>query len=409
MTVSAELAFRDRLVFEPIGDDGLLIDLETGIYFRLNASAARACAALRDCASDTEAIALLTGRVGMPVEHARALLQNIRGQLAVSRAPAKSESPFAYRRHDDGYALEENGTPIMWTDAGGLVLRLLLPPAALHLELGRYVRAMTPKLLQLRGATVVHASACALPEGLIAIAGESGAGKTTTARALAAVGGELISEDLLVFARDGADVVIFEAGERRAHAWTGIATEGLARDPTASIACDELDAVEAGARRPIGAIWFIDRQQRARNPPHRRAGRSVARDHAVRPRGAGGGGAALRRELGVVARALVGAVAQPGVPAAGTAVLAQAEAQRLRRPPGIERHLQQRPPVAIPAAGNERIDNPDQALQPPAPGRIPSSCPRALRADLREDRRRAERSPTELNAGQRPEDSRDLD
>ena len=219
MTVSAELAFRDRLVFEPIGDEGLLIDLETGIYFRLNASAARACAALQDCASDTEAIARLTGRLGMPVEHARALLQSIRGQLAVSRAPAKTESPFAYRRHDDGYALEENGTPIVWTDARGLALRLLLPPAALHLELGRYVRAMAPKLLQLRGATVVHASACALPEGLIAIAGESGAGKTTTARALAAAGGELISEDLLVFARDGADGVIFEEGERRAHAW----------------------------------------------------------------------------------------------------------------------------------------------------------------------------------------------
>src|SRR6185436_4749194 len=102
-----------------------------------------------------------------------------------------------------------------WTDARGGALRLLASPAALRFELGQYVRAMTPKLLQLRGALVVHASACALPAGVTAFSGESGAGKTTTARAMAAVGGELISEDLMVCTQDGAHSAMFEDGERQ--------------------------------------------------------------------------------------------------------------------------------------------------------------------------------------------------
>jgi hypothetical protein len=199
----------------------------------------------------------------MPVEHAQALLESIRRQLATSHAPVAIDNPFAYRRRDDGYAMEENGTPILWTDAAGRELRFLVPAAVLRVDLGQYVRAMTPKLLQLRGATVVHASACALAEGLIAFAGESGAGKTTTARALADAGGELISEDLLVFARDGADGAIFEDGERRAYAWSVLTTERLTRAPAVPIPCYELDAVSAGARRTLRSLWFIDRRRRA--------------------------------------------------------------------------------------------------------------------------------------------------
>ena len=87
MTVSdaaSELAFRDRLVIEPIGDEGLLIDLETGTYFRLNATATRTCAALQECATVREAIERLTGQFGLAIDQARELVESVRSQLAAS-------------------------------------------------------------------------------------------------------------------------------------------------------------------------------------------------------------------------------------------------------------------------------------------------------------------------------------
>jgi hypothetical protein len=256
---------RDRFVVEPIGDEGLLFDLATGGYFRLNATATSACLVLQQSASSEDAVAGIAARFGLPVEPAAALLAEVRAQLATSSAPAVIQPPrnrLQYRRHPAGYALELNGTPVLATDTRGDELRLLAAPDAVALPLVQCVKAMTPKLLHLRGATVLHASACAIGDGVTAFSGESGAGKTTTARAMASAGARLVCEDLLVFRAGGAQPRLFVGAETRALAWTDEAAARLARAPQAAVDCAGLDDVASGPELTLAAIWFLDAGRR---------------------------------------------------------------------------------------------------------------------------------------------------
>jgi hypothetical protein len=264
LIVSAEPSFRDRLVVESIGDEGLLIDLETGSYFRLNTVATKACLALQQSGTVAAAAARLTEQRGLPPDQARALVESVRAQLAAPNPQALTGNRFAYRRRQGGYALEQDGTPILTTDARGDELQMIVPPEALAFPIEQYVRAMTPKLLHLRGLTVIHASACESAGGLTAFSGQSGAGKTTTARALAAAAARLISEDIVVFGPEQeGQPLVFDEGERHAHAWARDAAERLSRDPTARVACRGLEAMSDGPRRPLHAIWFLDARRRS--------------------------------------------------------------------------------------------------------------------------------------------------
>ena len=61
-----------------------------------------------------------------------------------------------------------------------------------------HLRSVVPKLLALRGIRVLHASAVEIDGSLLVFSGQSGAGKTTSAKAFAQAGARLVSEDLLV-------------------------------------------------------------------------------------------------------------------------------------------------------------------------------------------------------------------
>jgi hypothetical protein len=172
--------------------------------------------------------------------------------------------PFRYRRHEDGYALVDDDRIVLTLDASGRRLRLCVPAETLRFALVDYLRAVTPKLLTLRGTTVLHASACLLPDGLCAFSGRSGAGKTTTAHAFRAAGCELIAEDLLVLAGDGDERPrVLVDGERRAHAWARDAAARLAAAPAEVLACDAVASAAApGPSHPLAAIWFVDAGRR---------------------------------------------------------------------------------------------------------------------------------------------------
>ncbi len=81
---------------------------------------------------------------------------------------------------------------------------------------------MLPLLAVLRGREVLHASAVALDDKVIALVGGSGAGKTSLALQMVARGAELFADDVLalelrdgeVVAHPGAGVVNLSPGER---------------------------------------------------------------------------------------------------------------------------------------------------------------------------------------------------
>jgi hypothetical protein len=255
--------FRDQFAVEPIGDEGVLINLSTGGFFHLNPTATKACLALQGSTSPAEAADLLAASMALTPEQAASLLIGVRMQLAQPGVPTELIGPFRYRRQGSGYALEETGRVVLTMDPAGRKLRLHAPPDTLTFKLMDYVRAVTPKLLHLRGVTVLHASACLLPQGLTAFSGKSGAGKTTTARAFAGAGARLISEDLVVLTRDSRTAAVVVDGERRAHEWAAATADALGNAFEAELDCDGLAEVSRpGPEIPLAAIWFVDRSRR---------------------------------------------------------------------------------------------------------------------------------------------------
>jgi len=265
MTTGGEASsqFRDQFAVEPIGDEGVLVNLTTGGFFRLNPTATKACLALQDSTSLSEAADRLAASMTLTPEQAASLLAGVRVQLTAPGVPTELIGPFRYRRHGSGYALEETGRVVLTMDPAGRKLRLHAPAHTLTFKMVEYVRAVTPKLLHLRGVTVLHASACLLPRGLTAFSGKSGAGKTTTARAFDAAGARLISEDLVVLTRDSRIPAVAVDGERRAHEWAAATADALVDAPEAEFDCDGLAEVSSpGPEIPLAAIWFVDRSRR---------------------------------------------------------------------------------------------------------------------------------------------------
>ena len=166
MTTSGEAGsqFRDQFAVEPIGDEGVLINLATGGFFRLNPTATKACLALQESTSPAEAADRLVASMALTPKQAASLLDGVRLQLTEPGVPTDVIGPFRYRRHGDRYALEESGRVVLTMDAVGRRLRLHTAPDTLPFKMLDYVRAVTPKLLHLRGVTVLHASACLLPD-----------------------------------------------------------------------------------------------------------------------------------------------------------------------------------------------------------------------------------------------------
>lgn len=259
----ARSQFRDQFAVEPIGDEGVLVNLATGGFFRLNPTATKACLALQESTSPAEAADRLAASMMLSPKQAAALLDGVRLQLTEPGVPTELIGPFRYRRHGDGYALEETGRVVLTMDPAGQKLRLRARPDTLAFKMLDYVRAVTPKLLHLRGVTVLHASACRLPEGLTAFSGNSGAGKTTTARAFQAAGAQLISEDLVVLTRCSRTAAVCVDGERRAHEWAAATADALRNGFEAEQDCDGLSEVSGPAAEiPLAAIWFVDRSRR---------------------------------------------------------------------------------------------------------------------------------------------------
>lgn len=89
-----------------------------------------------------------------------------------------------------------------------------LEPAAVSILLG----PLAGIVLSLRGSTCIHASAIAMAGHAVALAGTSGAGKSTTAAALAARGHALLTDDLVVLAEQGDDLLV-QPGCPRVNFW----------------------------------------------------------------------------------------------------------------------------------------------------------------------------------------------
>jgi hypothetical protein len=197
---------------------------------------------------------------------AEAALVAVQRDLGASAVRGVPQGTYRFVPNAGGYALWHGDRAVLSIDASTLEVRVPADGAPYSdRELELYLRNVAPKLLSLRGGAVLHAAAVERDGRLLAFSGESGAGKTTTARAFAETGARPFSEDLLVFrgGRQSAMEEVVLAGEAGVHAWARRAAERLSRDRGEAISSANLPEVAIGDGIPLHTLLFLDAGRRA--------------------------------------------------------------------------------------------------------------------------------------------------
>jgi hypothetical protein len=252
--------FRNRFVLRRFADGGVIVDLSSGTYTRMNASAAEICSILGESDDLASARSRIEARVIPHPERIDSALMTIADGLTRMGPRKQAELPFCYTPADSGYVLANGGVPAVRVASDGRTIALLVQPAS-RAEIFQYLRTLAPKLLFLQSRLVLHGAASETPGGIRIISGESGAGKTTTARAFDAAGTRLFSEDMIVIAST-APVRVYVNGERAINDWAASSAEKLARGPAAELDVSELSQSIGEATERVREIWFISASRR---------------------------------------------------------------------------------------------------------------------------------------------------
>ena len=254
--------FRERFELAAFEDGGVVVDLATGYYSRLNASGAMILGEFARVETTEGAVSAVANRLGIPRALASEHLASLIAALAREGLRTEPIDSFRYRPSEGGgYDLWHGARRVLHVDEQGSALTLLAPPRDLAVRINEFVSAIAPKILFLMGATVLHGSCWAKNDSLLGICGKSGAGKTTTARTLAKHAGELISEDLLVFGPDLTNPAIFANGEARVHAWSVLASKEFEAGRR-TVPTSDLTHAASGAAISLRSLWFLDAGRR---------------------------------------------------------------------------------------------------------------------------------------------------
>jgi len=251
----------DRYTLVETNAGGLMLDLVSGALLELNESG-KAIWQLALAGQTEEAIAAtLVTRHALELETAR---KHVRDSLRTSfeAVPEVPETDFHYERSGDTYVFHFRGQRALAVDDRGE--RITLASAPEGVSLPYLLQAIAPKILALRGQVVLHASAVAMNGSVVAFSGVSGAGKTSSARALARAGGQLICEDKLLVQFRDTGAVVSPAAEKAVAQWVEITSSDLRTAKHAT--CSSLDVAGGAETIPLVEIGFLDARQRTSGP-----------------------------------------------------------------------------------------------------------------------------------------------
>lgn len=215
----------DRFLFAELADAGILLDLETGSYFRISREGYEI--GRRIVASGDTSL--------LPIE---------------KHAARRASSTLSVDRVDQGYLLSWQGEPVRWIGSRGASVRSVTN----RLDPEQTLLWTVPHILALKGYTILHASCVRLGDHVIAISGPSGAGKSTLAEALIVAGGEQVADDLLPILGKRKAWVLLD-GEMKIREWV-----------RANARADEVDTslLDPGVANcmPLESIWHVDAERR---------------------------------------------------------------------------------------------------------------------------------------------------
>lgn len=260
-----------RFVLTRDQSEGVLLDLETGDFYRLNEAACEVADALEAGIGPEQIAARLAARYGIERDAAARDVASVLERLAERRAPVR-RNPVTFVSDRGGYTMRWDESPVLWVDREGRQVRRDRSCAGVDaLGAAAPTKILTwalPHLLTLRGRAVLHASSVVRANQVFAFSGGSGAGKTTLAGALGVEGGSLVSEDLLPLAFEGGAPVVRLDAERALRRWVEAKTRALASDVPFVIDTADLEGVAAtgaggGGTAPLAGLFFLDPSLRA--------------------------------------------------------------------------------------------------------------------------------------------------
>jgi hypothetical protein len=241
-------------------DGTVLLDLTTGGYYRLNASAAGIAERLIGGNSAEATAAWLARSYGIDPETARRDVAALLAELETPSA-ANSANPFHFVQEPGGFLLHWQGQPVCALDPEGRFVHSRTAPGPDTPTPAERLQWAAPHVLLLQGTLMLHAAAVRLGDGVVAFCGGSGIGKTTTAHQFRACGCELIAEDLVVLALDGPTPEVAVHGEPTIRRW--VAEQSSVLTEERHTVTEGLRQVTAGPRLALRAVHFLSRTSMA--------------------------------------------------------------------------------------------------------------------------------------------------
>lgn len=253
---------RTTYALERFADGAVLLDLGSGLLFRLNPTASEIWENALGQGMAPSAIASELARChGISAEQASA---DVAAALLIPDHDPLAADPteLTYEPQETGFLLSRYGQPAFVIDTASETIQAL--PSTAPADYGICLRAMAPKLVARGGSLVLHASAVATPDGkLWAFLGANGAGKTTTARKFAQNGFRLISEDKLVTRVREGRLAAFLEGEPRINDWIGRTRRSLELGRDHPTGFGEMAGWMTGPHLPVERAFLLDSARRS--------------------------------------------------------------------------------------------------------------------------------------------------
>lgn len=247
-----------RLALAHFEDGAALLDLETGIFYRLNPVATHICEDLAQGHLLADIARDIARTFSIPVTIAQRDVEAFVEQLGKRRQPASS-NPITFHSDGAGYVLQWHGRPFWHVDRQGRKLTYLADDQGSAPDSTTQLLWVVPHVLMLQQQVVLHASAVEHTGAVLALSGSSGRGKSTLARLLAQEGMNLIADDLLVVHLDHGTPEVAIHGEKFLRRWAATQASTLAAQHC--IPTDALAQAIEGPRLPLRQILFPCRKE----------------------------------------------------------------------------------------------------------------------------------------------------